>query len=304
MKIAVTGANGYFAWELIRTMADDKDIEIVAIPFDVTLTKENMPYENISFLSSDEVLNDHSLLNDVDILVHTAFCRKSVGDQLTGSLRYLMRMVNAAIDSGVKGFINLSSQSVYGSKEGARPAETGEFNPGYLYALAKCASEMLLESICVNRDTNLKFTNVRLASLMGVSNDVPRNVLYKFICSALDGNDFSVVGGKQRFSFIDVGDAAEAVKRLCKVPAQQWETAYNLGPEKQVSIIEMADLVCSKVRELSGVQVSYSLKEEDIQLNAGMNSSLLYQTLNWNPQISFAQTVENTIRFVMNMKEG
>lgn len=304
MKIAVTGANGFFAWELIRRMAYDKDIQIVAIPFDVVLTKEDMPYDNISFMSSDDVLNDHSLMDGVDVLVHTAFCRKSIGCQLTGSLQYLISMVNAAIDSGVKGFINLSSQSVYGSKEGERPAENGEFDPGYLYALAKCASEMLLESIALNRDTNMKFTNVRLASLIGVSNDVPRNVLYKFICSALNGKNLSVVGGKQRFSFIDVGDAAEAVKRLCAVPVQQWEAAYNIGPEKQVGIVEMADLVCSKVHEAAGIQVGYSVKEDDIQLNAGMNSSLLYRTLDWKPEISFVQTIENTIRFIMNMQEG
>lgn len=304
MRIAVTGANGFFAWELIRRLALDKDIEIVAIPFDTILTKEHMPYENISFLSSEDVLNDHSLLNGVNVLIHTAFCRKSIGNQLTGSLQYLISMIDASIDSGVKGFINLSSQSVYGSQKGERPSENGEFNPGYLYALAKCSSELLLESIVTSRKTNMAFTNVRLASLMGVSNDVPRNVLYKFICSALAGNDFSVIGGKQRFSFIDVGDAAEAVKRLCLIPSAQWRSAYNIGPEKQVGIVEMADLVCSKVHELTGVQVSYSLKEEDIQLNAGMNSLLLYQTLDWRPEISFEKTVENTITFVKNMQEG
>lgn len=301
MRIAVTGANGFFAWEFIRRLASEKDVEIIAIPFNVVLTKADMPYDNIRFLNSDEVIADPELLRGIDVLVHTAFCRKSIGSQLISSLKYLNSIACAAAKGGVKGFINLSSQSVYGGDKVDLPDETGVVNPNYLYSLAKTCSEVLLESVIKCSESEMSFTNVRLASLMGVSNDVPRNVLYKFICSALAGEDLNIVGGEQKFSFIDVGDAAEAVKRLCFISPDKWESAYNVGPEKQIGMLEMAKLVCKTVNKIQGNTVSFNVKNDDIQLNAGMNSALLYKTLNWKPEISFEQTVESTINYVKNM---
>lgn len=299
MKIAVTGANGYFAWELIRQFSLEKDVEIVAIPFDAVLTKTDMPYENISFMNNDDIEADPCALKGVDVVIHTAFCRKSAGSLLVGSLRYMEKIVSTAIKSDVGGFINLSSQSVYGGENQTElPDEERQPDPNYLYALAKASSELLLKQAVSFSQSSMKFANFRLASMMGVSNDVPRNVLYKFICSALLGNDLTVQGGKQRFSFIDVSDAAGAVKRFCRLPFSEWETVYNLGPEKQVSITEMAEMVCRNVNALKGTNVTFSVQEEDIRLNAGMDSSHLYRTLGWKPELSFEETVSLTIRYI------
>lgn len=299
MKIAVTGANGYFAWEFIRQLSLEEDIEIVAIPFDVVLTKQEMPYERISFLSNDEIRKNPEALRGVDVLVHTAFCRKSIGTQLMSSLDYLEMIADAAIRSNVGAFINMSSQSVYSSSESSvLPTEEGRLNPSYLYALAKAVSEKILSNMVKYSGSGMKYANARIASMIGVSNDVPRNVLFKFICQALNGNDLTVAGGKQRFSFIDVSDVACAVKKLCVLPPEQWSTAYNVGPQKQTSITEMAETVCRQVNAIKHTDVRYIVREEDIFLNTGMDSSLLYQVTGWKPEHDFEQIVAETIDYI------
>lgn len=300
MKIVITGAGGFFAWEFIRQLVNKDEHEIVAISSNPEKTRKYLCFENIEMVSNDEILSGEYSLNGVDIIVHSAFCRKSDGELLIDSLNFLYEIVTLAIKADIKGFINLSSQSVYGSKEGVRPAEDGKMNPGYLYALAKCSSELILRNIVQASSSDMAYTNIRLASLMGPSYFVPQNVLYKFICSGINGEAFKVVGGKQQFSFIDVRDAARAVLLLLNVPVSNWNDVYNLGPERQTNIVEMADIVCRKVFEITGNKVEYLLLPDDTQLNAGMNSTLIYKTLGWKPVYSFAETVEDTVKFIMS----
>lgn len=292
MRILVTGASGYFAGELIKWIKENTDNEIIALTSD--------PYKpvqkGILVISNCALIDGTAGITDVDIVVHTAFCRKSNGKLLMESLSFMSNVAHWAINHNVKGFINLSSQSVYGSGSSYLPNEAGEINPGYLYALAKSASELLLEEIAAGK---MPFTNIRLASLMGPSTSIPKNVLYKFIFSGLTDGKFCVIGGKQNFSFLDVRDAAEALGLFLNISPQSWDRAYNLGPESQTNILDMADIVCKKIFEVNGSKVEYELRPDDTYLSAGMNSEKLYKKLGWHPQYSFEMIVEDTIRFIL-----
>lgn len=299
MRILITGAGGYFAGELIRQFQEKPEIKIIALSSEPARVSEK--YKNIYCISNTELLDNSMDLLKIDVVVHTAFCRKSKGDLLVDSLNFMREIVHWSIAHDVSGFINLSSQSVFGSGEGKLPDESGKMNPGYMYALAKSVSELLLEEMAGKK---MVFTNIRLASLIGPGVSVPDNVLYKFICSGLDGKNFKVMGGKQKFSFLDVRDAAEAVRLLIQMPSYLWDSAYNLGPDRQVSILEMADCVCEKIYEIVRKRISYEFSEDDIQLNAGMNSERICKLLGWKPQYSFEMTVKDTIKYTMKYKEN
>lgn len=298
MRVLITGASGYFAGEMQRQMAGLNHVEFIGLTTDPNkIGKKN---SEVMYLSNEEFLNEKSEVPPIDIIVHTAFCRKSNGKFLVESLNFERKMVHWAILHGVKGFINLSSQSVFGSEKEELPKEDECMAPGYLYSLAKSVSELLLEEIA---DGKLAYTNVRLASLMGPSGSVPKNVLYKFICSGLAGEEFKVIGGKQSFSFLDVRDAADAVYRIMMLPFSSWKKSYNLGPEKQTNMLEMADCVCKKVHELTGKKVGYKFIPDDTQLNAGMDSSRLYEAIQWRPKYNFEMIVEDTIKYVMKNED-
>ena len=296
MRILVNGASGYFAGELIKKLDEDKRLEIIEMTSD--LKKIARKDRKHIIVQNEKVLEEKENLPPIDIIVHTSFCRKSNGSQLVESLIFTRKMLHWAVENNVSGFINLSSQAVYGSDEGILPDETGEMNPDYLYAMAKCAAEMLVEEIL---DGKMSYSNIRLASLLGPSRNVPQNILFKFIRQALDGNNIHIVGGNQKFSFLDVRDAAEAIGLLIKFDRTKWKHIYNLGPLNQTTIIEMADIVCQKVEKLSGTKSSYELyPDEKVQLNAGMNSELIYKELNWKPKRQFENIVEDTIKYIDN----
>ena len=300
MKVLITGGSGYFAWELVRQMKQKDGLEIIAVSGDPIKIMTDSNYKGIWIVSNDEMWSNDNLMRSVDVIIHTAFCRSSNGEQLMKSLQFTRKLFEKAVCCGVSAIINSSSQSVFGAEKKSLPAEEELFAPGYLYALAKASSELLLETIAGKSTT--AYTNIRLASLIGPSKNVPVNVLYKFVENALDEKEIIVQGGKQNFSFLDVRDAADAVIRLLALPFMEWKTAYNLGPQRQTNISELAKIAGSYAVQCGRAAGKVRLREDDTELNAGMDSRRLYKTLNWKPQFSIEDTVAATGEYIIAQK--
>lgn len=297
MKVLITGASGFYGWEIVRQMKLCGGFEIVAASANPAKLKDDANYQGVTLISNDMLWNDEALMQSVNVIIHAGFCRESIGEQLMQSLIFSKKLFEQAVKCGVDGIVNISSQSVYGSDKDDLPDESGKYAPTYLYALAKSASELLLESVVGEGNTKTFFTNIRLASLVGLSKNVPVNVIYKFVERAMENQDLNIQGGQQNFSFIDVRDAAEAIIKLLFVPASKWENAYNLGPEKQTNIVDLARSVCEYAKSV-GKTSKYIIKEEEIYLNTGMSSELLYNTINWRPRLSIDDIVKSTAEYI------
>lgn len=138
---------------------------------------------------------------------------------------------------------------------------------------------------------------------MGPSKNVPINVLYKFLENALNEKDINIQGGKQNFSFLDVRDAADAVIRLLDFPFEEWKTAYNLGPQRQINIKELAQLARNYAAQRGRIVGEIFLKEGGTELNAGMDSRRIYEKINWKPQFSIEDTVAATGEYIIAIRE-
>lgn len=294
-KVLVTGASGYLAWELIHQLSSTGKWEIFAMSRNIEDTIPLYRNVKVTFVSNAEVLKRQFSLREISCIVHTAFCRESKGNHLVNSLEFTEELAFLAGKEKVECFLNMSSQSVYGAKNRIPPKEDTPMNPDYLYSMAKCASEILLNS--VSRDFDTIFVNVRLASLIGPSYFIPKNILYKFMRAALAEEKFHVIGGTQQFSFLDVRDASAAIVRLMELG--NWRLIYNLGPSSRIKILDMADLVCEKVKMMTGMRTGYLFTPSDEKLIAGLDSEMLYRDLGWKPEYSFANTVEDTLKWIL-----
>lgn len=288
------------AWEIIRQLKQKQHSVVVASSDPAKLVNDPM-FAQVDCVDNTSILQDNFMQN-IDIVVHTAFCRKSLGSELMKSLQFSQKVFQRAVETGIKGFINVSSQSVYGSNKKSVPAEDGMYAPGYMYALAKSASELLLETIA--QGTNMTYTSVRLASLVGPSKNVPVNILYKFIESALHGKDIVIQGGKQEFSFLDVRDAAEAIIRITELPLERWCPIFNLGPKSRINIVKLAEKAAEYAFQQTGVNVQIHLNEDDTFIHAGMNSDKLYSVLDWTPKFSINDTIVCTGEYIQRRNEN
>lgn len=300
-KVLITGGSGYLAWELVRRLkAQGKHSVAVASSDPLKLSKDSN-YNGVECVSNERIWDDDAWMQGVDVVIHTAFCRKSLGDQLMQSLAFSQKLFQRVAEMGTPALINASSQSVFGSSKNTVPLDDDSYAPGYMYALAKSSSELLLESIL--EKTNVKYTSVRLASLVGPSKHVPINIIYKFVESALSGDDIYIQGGKQEFSFLDVRDAAEAIIRIVDLSLNQWYKHLNLGPENRINILELAKESVSYAAKKTGKVVQIHLTEDDTVLYAGMNSTRLFDALNWKPRFSIADTISATGKYIIQRNE-
>ena len=303
MKVLITGGSGYLAWELVRQLKEKNEVDIIVATSDIRGLLSDSNYMGVDLIQNNDIWSNDCLISSIDIIIHTAFCRQSIGSKLMESLWFSKKLFLRAKECSVKAVINVSSQSIYGSSKEILPDESADFAPRYMYALAKGSTEVLVEAILAEKSSRTVFTNVRLASLVGPSKNVPVNVLYRFVESALNNNDIKIQGGKQNFSFLDVRDAAEAINSLLKIPFDRWEKVYNLGPEKQVNIMKLAKIAVEYAVSLGKDCVSiYVEEDDDIVLNAGMCSEKLYQTINWRPKFSIHNTVEATGKYIQSSK--
>lgn len=301
MKVLITGGSGYLAWELVRQLRIQGKHAIAVASSNPQRFSEDPNFEGVECVHNDSMWKDNAWMQGVDVIIHTAFCRKSIGAQLMQSLEFSKRLFQRAKEIGIAALINASSQSVFGSNTDRVPLDDDSYAPGYMYALAKSSSELLLESIL--EKSNVKYTSVRLASLVGPSKDVPVNVLYKFTESALYGEDIRIQGGKQEFSFLDVRDAAAAILKIMELPLDQWCSHLNLGPEKRTNIMELAEASVSYAAGRTGKRVQIHLAEDDTFLHAGMDSRKLYRLLGWKPQFCIADTISATGEYIMQRNE-
>jgi len=298
--ILITGAGGLLGGELIRQLTCESDYKILALTSDKNKLMSRFPNVNqLECYSIDEFEDRKIHWGKVDILIHCAFARVSIGEELADSLNFAGKVFQIAHKERVSSIINISSKSVYGSKYKPLWVETTPVAPETLYAMAKYSSELLLRSIASKNNTT-NFTNIRLDSLIGEGLDI--RVVSKFVQKCINNEVIKIIGGTQTFSYLDIRDAASGIISLISTEPAKWKEVYNLGSNKRYNIIEIANLVNDVAKDLINRSVKIQIEKEDIILDTGMDSSLFYNDTNWTPSYSMEDTIRRLYKYFVKEK--
>lgn len=278
-NILITGAGGFLGREIIRQTCGLNRYNIFALTSDTKELSSAFNHANLNILGIEEWENRKLPLLDMDFVIHCAFSRSNNGKELSESLIFTQKVLTDAMMHNCA-VINVSSRSVYGQNPNTPWKEETLVEPDSLYALAKYSSELILQSMS-KLSQNLHFTNIRLAGLVGnQSND---RITNKFIDNVINNKPINIIGGKQKFAYIDVRDASEGIISLLKIPSHKWKPMYNLGYLKSYGIIEIAEIVAKIANKYNFPAVEINLKKTDDNLYAEMDSSLFYEDTNWQP---------------------
>lgn len=297
MNVLITGATGLVATELILTLLNNSDHSLFLTSRNKDLIQER--YRNyqgrIKVLTLQELKHGHPI--QIDICVHTAFARSSEGNQLTSSLTYLFDLCEICKELGVKKFINISSQSVYGNSYVLNSDENAPCVPGYMYALGKYASELICKEAFTNTDTLL--FNIRLASVCENARFVK-----VFVENALSNIPINITAPNQIVSFIDVRDVACALKLLIDDNAVIQGT-YNLGSGEWYSIRDVASIV-RNIGESKYNIPFVSIIEKDNGNNAqiGMSVDKIKSALHWYPKYGINEMIDSIYKMLTDVNGG
>lgn len=290
INILITGANGYIGKNLIDNIIDKQSFFITALVRDKSdLANKYKCFNNIKVIEIDELFNNNILLENIDILVHLAFARRfRPNSDIADSLQFSKNIFQIAKKNKISAILNISTQGVYGNANELRNEST-KVAPEMMYAMAKYANEVILESVFDNTET--KICNMRLDSVAA-----NQNLLPVFVKNAYEKGKIEIIGGKQIFSFLDVRDVVNAIIMLIKNPANQWKSIYNVGANNVIyNIKELAKVVADRMQLRFGKKVIITIEPKDIVTYAGINSTLFMKDTGWKPIYGIEDIVDSVI---------
>lgn len=287
-NIVITGASGVVATELISQLNQaSADYFIYAITTHYNhLRKRYSNNTNIECLDLEEFAKKKV---HIDVVLHCAFARNGDGKQISSSLQYTQILLDIIKEKEVDYFVYISSQSVYDGNVPSPRDEKCPISPNSIYALGKYAGELLTDSSLSK--TSIRYTSLRLAS---VGNSA--RFLNVFVTRAMAESPIIVMGGGQKTSFIDVRDVASALKGVIDHSSTvEFEHVYNLGANLQRDILSLAYDVKRIVEKEYGRTVEIVQQPSDLHLDAGMDSSLFFNTFSWHPQYDYDDMIRSLI---------
>ena len=297
----VTGAAGYVGSGLVGVLEREG---WRARP----LVRERVPY-----LGDDQVVLDLSrdgaalagALEDADVVVHLAGDNEAAPHDHTAS--GTENLARAVEGTEVKRVLYMSTVHVYGTRMvgGATLTEDLAPEPEHPYAIARLASERLLESLRPERAVVI----FRLTNSVGapvdpaverwtlVANDLSRQ-------GAVHGRLELRTPGTQWRDFVALRDVREMVAAACR-PDPVPSGTYNIGSGRPLTVRDLAGLVQDAFEDLTGERPELHAPEPEgerpepyrVSVEAAARSGLRAVT-------PLQEAVGETVRFCIENKEA
>jgi UDP-apiose/xylose synthase len=273
-RIAVLGAGGFIGSHLVPALlaAREEPVEITAVDLTFRKLEGDDPRVRRVEASIDRPgLLDAITARSSTVVSLTALCNPSLYNTrplevIDASYTDLVPLVKLCAARGVR-LVHFSTCEVYGRRaldaEGRPTATMNEESTGLFFGPVDrerwtyaCAKQLLERVIWAHgAHGGLDFTIVRPFNVIGPRMDfvpgvdgegVPR-VLASFMSALLRGEPLPLVdGGRQRRSFVSIGDFVEAVVRVVDRPSACRRQILNLGnPANELSVRELGEMLAA-----------------------------------------------------------
>ncbi len=316
-RALVTGGAGFIGSHLIDKLCEG-GFDVVALDNLSSGRIENLrrwmnsPY--FTFVKADLLDINEAILNVIrgcDIIFHLA-ANPEVRVGLTSPRVHYELNVATTFNllecirrvEGLRMMIFTSSSTVYGEPSIIPTPEDAPLKPISIYGASKMASEALIMSYAYTYGFNAII--YRLANVVG-----PRSrhgVLYDFIKKLLeDSEKLEILGnGMQRKSYVYIDDCIEAML-FCMNKSQEGVNVYNIGSEDQVSVREIADIVCEEMK-IENVKYFFTGGVNGGRGWVGDVKNMLLsieriKKLGWSPRLNSKQAVREAIKAILMESE-
>lgn len=309
--VLVTGANGYIASNLVP--------KLVGLGYKViALSREKMsPYENaihveVNLLDKKSV---QSVIDQVDAIIHLGG-NTSIYDAESnysysneGSLMQVHRLIDAIhAQKRLIKFIFASSASLYGVSPTLPAKESDYINPITIYDSHKmyCERDLVLAS----QHGSMAAFIFRFANVYGFSKTMPlsrdRGIINQICGLALQGKGVTIFGdGNFLRDYIHIDDVSDAL--ILTIQKEKIENAiFNLCTGRGITIHDAFKYIIKVVEENFNVSNSIQMvpfpeQAHDIEKrNFVGDISKLKDYLDWEPQISFEDGINNLLHNLFN----
>lgn len=193
-----------------------------------------------------------SYLRGVDVVVHAAavrgidYCAQHPHEAQRVNVAGTERLLEAAMACNVPKLLYCSTQAVYGAFNLYPFREDESPYPDTWYGLTKYAGEL-----AVRKADGLQFLVLRLSRIYGLGIFFREEELpHRFARCAVSGILPVYHGGEDVVDLLHIGDAVSAILFFLHSADSLWNTTYNVGGGRPVSVRYLAELYREVCREL------------------------------------------------------
>jgi len=312
MKLLVTGGLGFIGSNFVRHILQArKDVRVVNLDL---RTYAGNP-ANLADLAGDEryrwIKGDIAYAKAVekamagsDAVVHFAaetHVDRSILDAgafLKTNVLGTQVLLDAALRHNVSRFVHVSTDEVYGSVAKGFSKEGDNLEPNSPYAASKAASDLLVRSYFVTHKAPVVIT--RASNNFGPY-QYPEKAVPLMITNWIDEQPFPLYGdGLQVRDWLFVLDHARAIELILDKGALG--EVYNIGGTKHFTNRELIETVRS-VMGASKDLVKPVPDRPGHDRRYALDSSKLTRTTGWQPRITFAQGIAQTIDWYVKRRD-
>jgi len=258
--VALTGASGYTGGRLLETLRGRGD-EVSALVRPASLS-ERLRASGARLVEGDLASEAaiRELVTGADAVLHVAAVYRTAGHPDSYyrevNVRGTERLLEAALEAGVRRFVHTSTVGVHGHVENPPADESAPVAPGDVYQATKAEAEAL--ALAFHRDRGLPVAVVRPGAIYG-----PRETRLLKLFRAIARGRYAIVGsGRTFYHPVYIDDLVQGFLLALEREEAVGESFLICGPE-YVSQIDLAAVVA---RHTGGRVLPFRIPAGPIQL--------------------------------------
>lgn len=308
MRLLVTGGCGFIGSNFIRYMlGKHPGCKIVNLdkltyagnPDNLKDLESNPDYHFVRGDICDPVIVDRVMKN-VDEVVHFAaesHVDRSIEDGsvfVKTNVLGTHTLLDAALRHGIRRFVHISTDEVYGSTVDGSFKETDILTPSSPYSASKAGSDLIARSYFITHKLPVIVT--RCTNNFGPY-QYPEKLIPLFVTNILEGKRVPVYGsGKNVRDWIFVLDHCKGIDFILS-HGEDGEV-YNIGGGNEKTNIE----ITRRILDLLGADesmIEYVRDRPGHDLRYSLDCSKL-RAMGWKPEHTFDEALERTVRWYVD----
>ncbi|HEV2784716.1 MAG TPA: dTDP-glucose 4,6-dehydratase [Actinophytocola sp.] len=308
MRVLVTGGAGFIGSNYVRralsgaypTLADAEVVVLDKLTYAGNLANLAPVADSprLRFVRGDicDAAVVRELTAGVNLVVHFA-AESHVDRSILGAADFVLTnvvgthtLLQAAVDAGVRKFVHVSTDEVYGSIEHGSWPETHVLEPNSPYSASKASSDLLARSFY--RTHGLPVCVTRCSNNYGPY-QFPEKVIPLFVTNLMDGLKVPLYGdGLNVRDWLHVDDHCRAIQLVADLgrPGE----IYNIGGGTELTNRELTNrLLAALGADESMVQPVIDRKAHDRRYSVDITK--ISEELGYRPEVPFDEGLANTV---------
>ena len=194
---------------------------------------------------------------------------------------------------GVKRFVQVSTDEVYGEVLEGRATEDWPLRPRSPYAASKAGGDRL--AYAYYGTYGLPVIVTRCSNNYG-PRQYPEKLVPLFVTNAIDQEPLPVYGtGLNRREWLHVEDHCRALSLLLRQPGIEGET-FNIGAQQELDVMTITETILRLLGASRGL-IRHVEDRPGHDRRYAVDSSKLTRITGWKPEIPFEQGIQETVRW-------